>query len=87
MYELYVLAKHRRKHKLADRFSPSIITSCSRAPGRATEEQTKLPTVGGVKHLITHRCLGKGILDIHPVFKITIESVLKKSASLSLHIL
>jgi hypothetical protein len=39
--ELYVLAKHYEMCKLANWSCPSNITSCSRAPGCATEEQAK----------------------------------------------
>jgi hypothetical protein len=42
---LYVLAKHHRKCKLANWSRPSNITSCSRAPGCATEEQAKQPNI------------------------------------------
>jgi hypothetical protein len=43
--ELYVLARHHKICKLANWSHPSNITSCSRAPGRATEEQTKQPNI------------------------------------------
>jgi hypothetical protein len=38
---MYVLAKYHKMCKLAKWFHPSNITFCSRAPGRATEEQAK----------------------------------------------
>jgi hypothetical protein len=55
--ELYELPKHHKMCKLANWSRPSNIISCSRVPGRATEEQAKqlnIPThAGSVKHLIT----------------------------------
>jgi hypothetical protein len=43
--ELYVLAKHHRKCKLANWSHPRNITSCSHAHGCATEEQAKQPNI------------------------------------------
>jgi hypothetical protein len=42
--EMYVLARYKMR-KLANLYHPSNITSCSRAPGRATEEQVKQPNI------------------------------------------
>jgi hypothetical protein len=43
--ELYVLAKHHKMCRLGNWSRPSNITSCSRVPGRATEEQAKQPNI------------------------------------------
>jgi hypothetical protein len=42
---MYVLARHHKMCKLANWTRPSNITSCSRAPGRAMEEQAKQPNI------------------------------------------
>jgi hypothetical protein len=37
--------RHRQMYKLANWSRQSNVTSCSRAPGRATEEQAKQPNI------------------------------------------
>jgi hypothetical protein len=43
--ELYVLVEHHKMCKLANWSHPSNTTSCSHAPGHATEEQAKQPNI------------------------------------------
>jgi hypothetical protein len=86
-----MLARHHKMCKFANWFHPSNITFCSRAPGHATEEQSKQPNINMQvvsNTYLPYRCPGKRtLIDIHPMLQVTIKSVLRKSDPFGLHIL
>jgi hypothetical protein len=83
-----VLAHHRMCN-LANWSRPNNITSYSRAPGRATEEQARHLTYTCGECQAPHRCLGKKTLDICPMLQVTIDRICpsQESDSFCLHIL